>query len=152
MFAVTVPRAEPGRVAVARVERASRPAPRIRVLVVDNEPAVLRGMHSLLAGWSCDVDVAADADQALEAARRARPDLAVVDFHLDHGATGLELVARLREALGPVPAIVVTADHSEPVRDAVRTAGAQLLLKPLKPLALKSLMARLVAARTRAAS
>ncbi|HET9483173.1 MAG TPA: response regulator, partial [Xanthomonadales bacterium] len=128
------------------------PAPRIRVLVIDNEPAVLRGMQALLAGWSCDVEVAADPESALAAARRARPDLVVVDFHLDHGATGLAVLERLAEAVGPVPAIVVTADHSEAVRDAVRAAGAQLLLKPLRPLALKSLMARLVAARTRAAS
>ena len=41
--------------------------------------------------------------------------------------------------------VVITADHSAEVRDAVAAAGCTLLHKPLKPLALKSVMARLLA-------
>jgi hypothetical protein len=42
--------------------------------------------------------------------------------------------------------VIITADHSVQVRDAVAAAGCPLLHKPLKPLALKSVMARLLAA------
>ncbi len=45
------------------------------------------------------------------------------------------------------PCVIITADHSEAVRMAVMSAGCQLLYKPLKPLALKSVMARFLAAR-----
>jgi|GEM_PF-5412134 len=53
---------------------------------------------------------------------------------------------------GPIPAVVISADHGEAVRAAVATAGVPLLMKPLKPLALKSLMARLLAARAAGAA
>ena len=53
----------------------------------------------------------------------------------------LDLIARI----GPCPCVIITADQSEALRDAVSDAGCQLLYKPLKPLALKSVMARLVA-------
>jgi CheY-like chemotaxis protein len=74
------------------------------------------------------------------------PELLLLDYHLDGALTGLSLRADL--ALAELPCIVVTADHSEPVRAAVAAAGCALLQKPVKPLALKSLMARLLAART----
>ena len=50
-------------------------------------------------------------------------------------------------ACGARPAIVLSADHGEPVRAAVAAAGLPLLMKPVRPLALRSLMARLLAAR-----
>ena len=43
--------------------------------------------------------------------------------------------------------MILSADQGEPVRRAVHEAGLSLLLKPLKPLALKSVMDRLLAAR-----
>ncbi len=146
VFAVEVPLA----VAVVRAASAavtsSTRAPRSRVLVVDNDPAVLRGMQTLLEGWRCEVFAARSPDEALELAQRHAPDLYLLDYHLDDGATGLDLHARLRDAIGPRPCILITADHSETVRRAAAAAQCHLLQKPLKPLALKSLMARLVTA------
>jgi CheY-like chemotaxis protein len=72
------------------------------------------------------------------------PDLLLLDYHLDAGITGLQLRDRLLCA--QQPCIIITADHGEEVRRAVATADCHLLYKPLKPLALKSLMARLLAA------
>jgi CheY-like chemotaxis protein len=116
------------------------------VLVVDNDAAVVAAMRALLEGWDCEVLVAHDAASARDACARDRPDLLVLDYHLDDGATGLELRARLDASLANVPCIVVSADHGDDVRRAVAQAGVHLLHKPLKPLALKSLMARLLAA------
>ncbi len=146
-FGVVVPRAEPDAAGAATAPRASPRAPKSRVLVVDNDAAVLRAMQTLLAGWHCEVEAAHDLDQALAAVERASPDIVVADYHLDRGATGLELHAALAQRIGTVPCIIVTADHGETVRDEVLAAGAHLLLKPLKPLALKSLMSRLLAAK-----
>ena len=113
------------------------------VLVVDNDQAVLAAMVELLSGWGCRVLSAVDASSAMQQLETRRPDLMIVDFHLDNDATGLDLRASLPTALKDIPCIVVSADHSAGVRDAVEKAGCQLLYKPLKPLALRSLLGRL---------
>ena len=147
-FSIAVPRAVPEARAAPLVPGAPR-TPRARVLVVDNDPAVLKAMQALLEGWRCEVVPARSAAEAEIAAAAAPPDLLLLDFHLDGGSTGLEVQAALERRFGPLPAVIVTADHGEPVRLAVAAAGAQLLHKPLKPLALKSLMARLLGPRSR---
>ena len=123
-------------------------APRARVLVVDNDVAVLKAMQALLATWPCEVHAARDAEDALVYADAQAPDLLLLDYHLDGGHDGLQLRTQLCERIGEVPTIVITADHSDAVRNAVRAAGCHLLHKPVKPLALKSLMNRLLAAGT----
>jgi CheY-like chemotaxis protein len=117
------------------------------VLVVDNDDDVLRAMRALLEGWGCDVLAAADADTALALAAAAPPDMLLLDYHLDGGETGLALRERLSAAMPERPCVVITADHSGQVRAEVLGAGCQLLYKPLKPLALKSVMARFASAR-----
>jgi CheY-like chemotaxis protein len=113
---------------------------------VDNDLAVLRAMQALLEGWRCEVLAARTAGEAEQLFDGRTPDLLLLDFHLDGAVTGLELRSRLLRDV-EVPAIVITADHGEAVRAAVAAAGCHLLYKPLKPLALKSLMARLVKPR-----
>lgn len=147
VFSIEVPRAA-AQEASARVVPADVPAaPRSRVLVVDNDPDVLRAMQALLSGWHCHVLPARDADEALRAVVEATPDLMLLDYHLDGGRTGLMLREQLLSVMPPRPCVIITADHSEDVRADVAAAGCQLLHKPLKPLALKSMMGRLLAAR-----
>ena len=145
VFSITVPLAAPVTEAPAEPV-APAPAPtRGRVLVVDNDPDVLRGMRALLEGWQCEVLAARGADEALAHVATATPDLLLLDFHLDAGLTGLALREQLLERLPPRPCVIITADHDPEVRDAIAAAGCVLLHKPLKPLALKSVMARLLA-------
>ena len=73
------------------------------------------------------------------------PSILVVDYHLDNGVTGVQVIRALRErAKGHIPAIIVTADYSEPVRQEVRESGDALLRKPVKPAALRAQMSRLL--------
>ncbi|MGN6521464.1 MAG: hybrid sensor histidine kinase/response regulator [Dokdonella sp.] len=145
VFAIEVPCAEPiGAGAADDIDTHAAPAQ--RVLVVDNDAAVLAATRALLENWECQVVIAGDVDAARAACGARAPDLLILDYHLD-GMTGLELRAALGASAVALPCIVVTADHGEDVRRAVLAAGCQLLHKPLKPLALKSLMARLLAAR-----
>jgi len=146
VFAIEVPRATPQPAVAAAALADEGFAPRRRVLVVDNDAAVAAAMRALLEGWQCDVLVARDLASALAACAQQSPDLLVLDYHLDNGVTGLALRAQLGASLAHLPCIVVSADHGEGVRHAVAAAGVHLLHKPLKPLALKSLMARLLAA------
>jgi PAS domain S-box-containing protein len=132
--------------APATAELPAVAVPRARALVVDNDPAVLRAMQSLLGGWDLDVALARDGTEALSAAMLRRPDVLLLDYHLDGEETGLQVRDQLCRRLGTMPCIMVSADHGEQVREAVAAAGVPLLMKPLKPLALKSLMGRLLAA------
>ncbi|KFN49804.1 hypothetical protein P873_09620 [Arenimonas composti TR7-09 = DSM 18010] len=145
VFAIEVPLAAPVAAAPAPAPIPVPATPRCRVLVVDNDADVLRGMQALLQGWGNDVIAAGDADEALRrAAEGASPDLLLLDYHLGGGATGLQLRERLVAAGVTAPCVIITADHAADVRGAVAEAGCVLLHKPLRPLALRSAMARLV--------
>lgn len=112
-------------------------------LCIDNEPSVLDGMKTLLSGWGCEVITAPDLEGALAAvaASPAAPNGLLVDYHLDRG-TGIEAILALRRRYGDLPAILITADRSPAVREAARTGHIQLLHKPVKPAALRSLLAQ----------
>ncbi|WP_029029954.1 PAS domain-containing hybrid sensor histidine kinase/response regulator [Salinarimonas rosea] len=124
----------------------------LRVLAIDNEPAILEGMRTLLGGWGCRVGTAASLKEAMERLRDepAGPDVVIADYHLDEG-TGIEAIAALRWKLGDLPAILLTADRTLPVRDEAAEKHIHVLNKPLKPAALRALLARWRAERRAAA-
>ena len=72
----------------------------------------------------------------------------IFDYHLDAGDDGVSLHARLAARFGPVPCLILSADQTGAVRVAAQEAGLPLLMKPLRPLALKSVLDRMVAAST----
>jgi CheY-like chemotaxis protein len=116
----------------------------ISVLCIDNEPKVLDGMEALLGGWGCRVLKAADLPAAVAVAIEAQLSLTglLVDYHLDQGH-GLEAIVELRRRFGAdLPAILITADRSPQVRDQARAHDVQVLNKPVKPAALRALMAQ----------
>jgi len=145
-FAVAVPRSN-----AAPVELPARDASRIdpsqlagtTALCIDNEPSVLDGMETLLHGWGCNVIKAPDLDVALAAIAEGgvMPNGLLVDYHLDHG-NGIEAIVALRARCGDLPAILLTADRSPVVREQARAEGIQVLHKPIKPAALRALLAQ----------
>ncbi|MEZ5465566.1 MAG: NahK/ErcS family hybrid sensor histidine kinase/response regulator, partial [Lysobacteraceae bacterium] len=145
-FSIDVPLAQAGEAKFDEVENEPA-APSSHVLVLDNDPEVLKAMQALLIGWQVDVAIASRVAEAMQAVNRRRPDLLLLDYRLDAGESGLDLRDRLLDAGIDIPWILVTADHGEDVRRAVAERGGMILHKPLKPLALKSAMARLLAQR-----
>jgi signal transduction histidine kinase/ActR/RegA family two-component response regulator len=146
VFAVEVERGAPVAIAERTDAEHVPEAPRSRVLVVDNDSTVLQAMRTLLRTWRCEVFAARDAGEAAAAFAASAPQLLLLDFHLDDGITGLALRDRLGAAARAIPCVIITADHDPATRAAVEAAGCLLLHKPLKPLALKSVMARVMAA------
>jgi Na+/proline symporter/signal transduction histidine kinase len=115
-----------------------------QVLCVDNEDSILIGMNSLLTRWGCQVWTARNREEcAAILSQGVRPQLALVDYHLDDGETGTQIMAWLRTQLGePVPGVVISADgHPETVAQ-VHAAGLDYLAKPVKPAALRALLSR----------
>ena len=147
-FAVELPLLRRDRVNEAGAAPDRRGVAGTRVLVVDNDPLALTALASLLQRWGCEVDTASDGDGARACLQRADADLWLFDYHLDHGDTGVALAERLGDAFGPRPTLILSADAGAAVRRAVHEAGLSLIGKPLKPLALKSVLDRLLASRT----
>jgi signal transduction histidine kinase/Na+/proline symporter/CheY-like chemotaxis protein len=136
-------------------QRASLPTVRprlagLRVLLLDNEPATLDATRVLLERWGCEVRAARDRREAIAACEAADPAVWLLDYHLDDGDTGPDVARLLEERFGARPTLVVSADAGSEVRRRVEEAGYRLLPKPLKPLALKSMLDRLVVAGERA--
>lgn len=115
-----------------------------RVLCIDNEDSILIGMNSLLSRWGCQVWTARNREECAALLNDGvRPQLALVDYHLDHGDTGTELMAWLRTSLGePVPGVVISADGRPEMVAQVHAAGLDYLAKPVKPAALRALLSR----------
>jgi Na+/proline symporter/signal transduction histidine kinase/CheY-like chemotaxis protein len=116
----------------------------ISVLCVDNEPAILDGMETLLGGWGCRVFKAVNLKAATGAMVQADalPDGLLVDYHLDDG-NGIDAIRELRRRFAyDLTAILITADRSPRVREEARTHNIQVLTKPLKPAALRALLTR----------
>lgn len=119
----------------------------VRALLVDNDPSALAALAAVLQGWGVDV-VACHGGAAAEQAMQMRAfDLWLFDYHLDDGDDGIALHARLVAHYGQRPCLLLSADQTGAVRVAAQDAGLPLLLKPLRPLALKSMLDRMLAAR-----
>ena len=111
----------------------------IRVLVVDDEPQLLRALRINLSARRYEVVVAADGASALDAAARHTPDVVVLDLGLPD-MDGTEVIAGLR-GWTKVPILVLSGrvDSSDKV-DAL-DAGADDYVT--KPFSMDELMARL---------
>jgi CheY-like chemotaxis protein len=95
-------------------------------------------MRTLLEGWGCRVDVAADHSSALQALAGGDPDALVADYHLDHG-DGLAAIKALRDALRPdLKAALLTADRTAELRDRAAAEDVAVLNKPVKPASLRA--------------
>ncbi|WP_166263289.1 NahK/ErcS family hybrid sensor histidine kinase/response regulator [Marinobacter caseinilyticus] len=118
-----------------------------RVLVIDNEPAILVSMEALLERWGCRVAVAASAEAAVAVCRALsfEPQAILADFHLDHGRTGCEAIDTVRHALAAhIPAAIITADRSDLCRQTLQLKNLPVLNKPVKPNRLRALLSSLV--------
>ncbi|MDR5904690.1 NahK/ErcS family hybrid sensor histidine kinase/response regulator [Franzmannia qiaohouensis] len=116
-----------------------------KIICIDNETLILEGMKAMLSGWGCEVFTATSIGGAKSILRHLEgdPDAILADYHLDNEVTGMMALEALAERLdGAVPGIVITADRTDEVAEEVRRAGYQLLLKPVRPAALRALLTR----------
>ena len=116
-----------------------------RVLVVDDEPQILRGLRTNLVARGYEVDTAPDGEAALDLASRHRPDVVILDLGLP-GMDGVEVIRGLR-AWGTMPILVLSAREQEPDKIAALDAGADDYVT--KPFGMGELLARLRAAERR---
>jgi two-component system KDP operon response regulator KdpE len=118
-----------------------------RILVVDDDPQLLRALRLTLGAHRYEVAVAADGASGLALASRTPPDLVVLDLGLPD-MDGVAVVEGLR-GWSNAPVIVLSARHAESAKVAALDAGADDYVT--KPFGMGELLARIRAALRRAA-
>jgi two-component system, OmpR family, KDP operon response regulator KdpE len=118
-----------------------------RVLVVDDEPQILRALQMSLAGEGYEVVTARTAAEALTAAAARPPEAVILDLLLPDGH-GTDVCRELRDWTA-VPIVVLSAVGDEAEKVAALDAGADDYVT--KPFGVEELLARLRAALRRTA-
>lgn len=121
-----------------------------RVLVLDDDKAVLAAMDGLLERWGCTVIKAGSLDEARRqiAGHLPPPELLIVDYRLEGEFSGLEAVSILQKDLRRyVPALVITGDTAPDRLREAEASGYPLLHKPVQPAKLRSALHHLLQPR-----
>ncbi len=155
VFSVTVPVCD----AVASGSDPAYPAsgrgdPRLtgmQVLCIDNEAHILEGMEALVSRWGCRVHgVRDEAGARRYMAEHGPPAAILADYHLDRGANGATVLDALKAEWGrSIAGVIITADHTEKLRETIVKRGYQFLQKPVKPAALRAVLSQISVARSR---
>ncbi|SDQ34150.1 response regulator transcription factor [Thermostaphylospora chromogena] len=118
-----------------------------RILVIDDDPAILRSLRRGLGLSGFQVDVADGGLQGLELARAGAPDAIVLDVSMPR-VSGIEVCTRLRAEGSDVPLLMLSAMDETADRVAGLAAGADDYV--VKPFDLRELVLRLRALLRRA--
>ena len=116
-----------------------------RILIVDDEPQIVRALGINLRALGYRVDTAASGEEALRKAADHRPDTVILDLGLP-GIDGIEVIRGLR-GWTTVPIIVLSVRDAEREKIAALDAGADDYVT--KPFGMGELLARLRAALRR---
>jgi len=107
----------------------------LRVLLVDDHALFRAGIASLLA-FHQEIEVvgqAEDGREALESARKLKPDLVLMDLHMP-GMNGIEATRQIRAELPEVKVVVLTvSDQDRDLFEAIKSGAHGYLLKNLEP-------------------
>jgi DNA-binding response OmpR family regulator len=115
----------------------------VRVLVVDDDPRIVRAIAATLGRMGVEVRVAHDGAPAIELIEQTPPDLAIIDLGMP--TSGILVVRRLRELFGPAVHVqILSGTDEEDARLSAFDAGADGFLT--KPISMKELQRRVVAA------
>lgn len=112
------------------------------VLVVDDDRAILHMVDTSLKKLDCNVLTAGNASDGLQAARKDRPDVILLDVMLPD-CSGIEVFREIRDADRKLPVIFITAaDNSETAIEAMQLGAFDYVTKPLDLPSLNTLVER----------
>jgi|GEM_PF-140519 len=131
------------------------PAPRKRVLCIDDDRDVIESYRAILNGSGYDVEVAYDGNSGLALARSCQPDLIILDVMMRNTKEGFHVASQLRadEALRFTPILMLTAISSELAmgfdreRDSASLPVDAFVDKPVAPFTLLSAIRKLLSLR-----
>ncbi|MGA8763630.1 MAG: response regulator [Candidatus Sulfotelmatobacter sp.] len=110
-----------------------------KILVVDDDPDLLRALRLRLRAKNCEISTAADGYSAIAAAQKERPDLIILDIGLPAG-DGFVVLERLQNSdqLAGIPVIVLSARDPHGNQQRALKAGATMFFQ--KPVDNEELM------------
>ena len=111
-----------------------------RILIVEDDPAIVMGLEDLLVGEGYLVDVAREGNQAIELYRNRKPDLIVLDIMIPE-ISGYEVCRQIRKRDAATPILMLTAKGQEPDKVAGLELGADDYV--VKPFGVSELLARI---------
>jgi two-component system, OmpR family, KDP operon response regulator KdpE len=114
--------------------------PTHRILIVDDEPAIRRGLRTTLNGLGFESFEAARGEEALSLVRTSRFDAILLDLNMP-GIGGIETCRRIRQLSPRLPILVISVNDSEDGKVEALDVGADDYIT--KPFSVKELMARL---------
>ena len=151
VFKIGLPLADKQRLrAATAAEALERPAPRGLILVIDDDAAIQRAMHSLLSSWGHEAIVAGSCAEMLEriATSPVRPDLIICDYRLRDGENGIAVIERLQSEYNEdIPAVLITGDTAPDRLKEAQESGLILLHKPVANGKLRAAVGNLMHAR-----
>ncbi|MCC7185758.1 MAG: sigma-54-dependent Fis family transcriptional regulator [Acidobacteria bacterium] len=117
---------------------------RVRVLVVEDDPAQRTGLTQLISGWGFDVSNAPDGAAALQQVAAAPPDVIVSDLVMPNMG-GLDLLRSLRQQGLEITTILLTAQATvDTAIEAIRLGAYDYVSKPIDPQRLRILLDQVV--------
>jgi len=129
--------------AVSKLAAVSKP---FRVLLVDDNAAMLDRAARVLSGACLIVGTAADGESALESVKSLNPDIVVLDISMP-GMSGFEVATRLRERGSTAAVVFLTVHADEEFVQAAQAAGG--IGYVIKPRLASDLMTAVVSAAAR---
>lgn len=146
VFSIDVPLGQAGEISAPRIDNDHEATFRNRrIWIVDDDPHSLHAATALLHTWGCDVRLLHSLAEATAACPASPPpELLLLDYRLGE-TTGFDLGAGLCGVWGTLPPVIlVSADAHSNLRARCQELGWGFLPKPLRPGALRALMARML--------
>jgi len=114
----------------------------MRVLVIDDEKAILDALKVLLVGWGCEVITAETVEEARQElhSRDVAPNAILSDYRLRDNITGIEAIKAIEAMFGQeIPALLITGDMN--IEQSNEEAGEyRILHKPVQPARLRAFL------------
>jgi FixJ family two-component response regulator len=108
------------------------------IAIVDDDESILRALSRLLKTYSFQVKTYASGREFLDSLKAGTPDCLILDLHMKHEMSGLEVLHRLGGLGFNIPTIVATAQDEPGMRHRCELAGAVGFL--VKPFSVESLL------------
>lgn len=132
---------------VTRQEQAPADLEGYRVIIVDDDKALLSAVAGIMADWKCNCVTAESLQEALEklASQSFEADLILSDYRLGGGVNGIDVIKAIREQLGKeIPAVLMSGDTDPALVKRIREQHYYLIHKPVKPTHLRKTMRNLL--------
>ncbi|MCG8313386.1 MAG: hybrid sensor histidine kinase/response regulator [Pseudomonadales bacterium] len=115
----------------------------LNVWVVDDEPAVLAAVGSLLQDWQCKVSSATSIPELLKLLNESEqpPDFIISDYRIGEQGSGIDAIEALRSRLGKkIPGFLMSGDTDPRIVEDIESRGYLVLQKPVKPARMKEVI------------